>query len=450
VPATLTIGDLSRATHLSVKTLRHYHSIDLLVPDDVDVDTGYRRYTVDQIPTAQVIRRFRDLDMPLDQIRAVLQAPDLAVRNELIAAHLARLEQSLTRTQSAVASLRDLLAHPPAAAPVTHRRVGATRAAAITATVTMGELVPWYLGGFGELYATLDARGVRPAGPGGGLFASELWADERGEATLFVPVTAEIEPLGRVRPAVVPGAELAVIVHAGSPANLDRSYGALGAYVSGHALRVDGPIREYYVVGRQETSDEGAWQTEIGWPVFSTGAGALRTARYRLPCGGPTCCGALFAPAGHGNRPGPARFGEVRLSAPVPQRHECEQPDAPLGQVEYELQAVRDPGGAAGEHANGVEAEQHRRRLLAGPPLTRSRWRFGSSQPMWRIREAEHVATLRCRQLRCSTAYASVRYCSDSACGPDSAAGLLADLYTGGTPLHFDPSTAIPTVDLQD
>src|SRR5690349_1003055 len=77
VPAALTIGDFSRATHLSVKTLRHYHRIGLLAPADVDTSTGYRRYTTEQIPTAQVIRRFRDLDMPLDQIHAVLEAPDL-------------------------------------------------------------------------------------------------------------------------------------------------------------------------------------------------------------------------------------------------------------------------------------------------------------------------------------------------------------------------------------
>src|SRR2546429_7363610 len=94
----LNIGDFSRATHLSVKTLRHYHRVGLLAPADVDADTGYRRYTIDQIPTAQGIRRFRDLDMPLDQIHAVLQAPDLRTRNELISAHLASLGQDLGPT----------------------------------------------------------------------------------------------------------------------------------------------------------------------------------------------------------------------------------------------------------------------------------------------------------------------------------------------------------------
>src|ERR1700754_2432130 len=117
----LPIGDFARATHLSVKTLRYYHRVGLLEPADVDPHTGYRRYTTAQIPTAQIIRRFRDLDMPLDQIHAVLEAPDLRTRNELISAHLASLEQRLARTQSAVASLRDLLAHPAAVAPVSHR-----------------------------------------------------------------------------------------------------------------------------------------------------------------------------------------------------------------------------------------------------------------------------------------------------------------------------------------
>jgi DNA-binding transcriptional MerR regulator len=272
MPAALTIGDFSRATHLSVKTLRHYHRVGLLAPADVDADTGYRWYTTDQIPTAQVIRRFRDLDMPLDHILAVLQAPDPHTRNELISAHLASLEQNLARTQSAVASLRDLLAAPPAAAAVSHRRVGATMTAAVTSVIAMGDLLPWYLGALAELHATLEARGMRASGPAGGLYAGELFTHERGQATVFVPTATEIPRLGRVEPVVVPAAELAAIEHPGSLADVDRAYGALAAYVASHELRLDGPIREYYLVGRQDTADDKQWRTEICWPIFSTGA----------------------------------------------------------------------------------------------------------------------------------------------------------------------------------
>ena len=147
-------------------------------------------------------------------------------------------------------------------------------AAAVTAVIAIGDLVPWYLGALGELHATLDALGVRPSGSAGGIYAGELFTDERGQSTVFVPTATEIQRLGRVEPVVVPAAELAVIVHPGSLADVDTAYGALAAYVSSHALRVDGPIREYYVVGRQDTADENAWRTEVCWPIFSTGAAA--------------------------------------------------------------------------------------------------------------------------------------------------------------------------------
>jgi DNA-binding transcriptional MerR regulator len=69
--SSLPIGDFSRATHMSIKTLRHYHRVGLLEPADVDKFTGHRRYTTQQIPTAQVIRRFRELDMPIEEIRGI-------------------------------------------------------------------------------------------------------------------------------------------------------------------------------------------------------------------------------------------------------------------------------------------------------------------------------------------------------------------------------------------
>jgi len=150
----LTIGDFSRATHLSVKMLRHYHDIGLLEPADVDRYTGYRRYGTAQIATAQVIRRFRDLDMPLEEIHAVLSAPDPQTRSRLISAHLARLEASLARTQDAVAALRGLLERPPAAAPVRHRHAAAVSAAAITEVVDVARVLAWYQGVLGELHAT--------------------------------------------------------------------------------------------------------------------------------------------------------------------------------------------------------------------------------------------------------------------------------------------------------
>jgi DNA-binding transcriptional MerR regulator len=271
--SSLAIGDFSRATHLSVKTLRHYHHIGLLEPADVDRGTGHRRYSTDQIPTAQVIRRFRSLDMPLEEIHAVIAAPDLAARNEIISAHLSRLEATLARSQEATTSLRDLLQPPVDAGPVAveHRQVAATSAAAVCEVIDVGEAAAWYQGALGELYAILAAQNVKPSGPGGGIFADDVFTHERGRATIYVPCTEPVRPTGRVAPLVVPEVELAIITHLGPHHDVDRAYGSLAAYVAAHALGVEGPLREHYVVGRHDTADETQWRTEIGWPIFHTG-----------------------------------------------------------------------------------------------------------------------------------------------------------------------------------
>jgi DNA-binding transcriptional MerR regulator len=266
----LSIGDFSRATHLTVKTLRHYHESGLLEPAQIDTRTGYRRYTTEQIQVAQIIRRFRDLDMPLNDIRAVLSAPDVQKRNELIAAHLRRLESDLARTQTAVASLRDLLEHPTPPRDIGRRKVDSVSAASITQVLRIEDTSSWFLGALGELHATLAAQRITSAGPAGGMFSSTLFSQARGEATVFIPCDAKLHSIGRVVPLIVPAVELATVVHKGPYANLDLAYGSLATYVTRHALAVEGPLREYYLVGPQETPEMSAWRTEIGWPIFQT------------------------------------------------------------------------------------------------------------------------------------------------------------------------------------
>jgi DNA-binding transcriptional MerR regulator/effector-binding domain-containing protein len=267
----LAIGDFSRMTHLSVKALRHYHDVGLLTPAEVDPATGYRFYEPAQLPAAQVIRRFRDLGMPLDEIREVLQAPDVATRNQVIVAHLQRMESQLAVTQSVVASLRSLLERPPAPIAVEHRSVGPARALAIRGPVSMPDLDAWLDGAQRELDAALAAAAVPPGGPRGALYPAELFQLGAGEVVAYVPVGSEVPAGGRARLLEIPPAELAVAVHRGSLADLDLTYAALGTYVAEREIGVDGPIREHYLVTAFDTDDESRHVTEVCWPVFQTG-----------------------------------------------------------------------------------------------------------------------------------------------------------------------------------
>ena len=270
----LPIGDFAKMTHLSVKALRHYHDVGVLKPAQVDQWSGYRFYDPDQVAIAQVIRRFRELGMPLDEVRAVLQAPDVGSRNEVIVAHLERMESQLAQTQAVVASLRSLLERPAPPVAVEYRSVA--RALAVRDVVTEAEVQDWWVAAFTELYAALAAAGVPRAGPGGALYASELFEAEKGEVVAFVPVAG----------GAVPEAALAGRGGAGGDRRTGRGAGggpACGSvrgpgpdlrgarHVRGGAgARSGGPTREHYLVAPWDTADEAAHRTEVGWPIFQT------------------------------------------------------------------------------------------------------------------------------------------------------------------------------------
>ncbi|WP_067975620.1 MerR family transcriptional regulator [Mycolicibacter icosiumassiliensis] len=97
MPTLLPIGDFSRMTDLTVKALRLYHERGLLAPVQVDPSSGYRYYSPDQVPIAQVIRRLRDLGMPLGELTEVMRAEQVTDRNRAIVAHLQRLQDRLAQ-----------------------------------------------------------------------------------------------------------------------------------------------------------------------------------------------------------------------------------------------------------------------------------------------------------------------------------------------------------------
>lgn len=265
----MTIGDFSRMTFLSVKALRHYHEVGLLPPAEIDPDTGYRRYGLSQVPTAQVIRRLRELDMSLEDVRAVIEAPDVGARNEAIAAHLRRMEGELEQTRATVESLRLLLdENSPSPIAVEYRVSEPTEALAVSEQIEHADMFDWLDAAFAELHSALKAGGR--AGPDAALFSNELLEEAVGEIVALVPVESDHESVGRVESLQLPRIEYAIAVHNGSLENVDRTYAALGAVVAERAIGVQGPIRETYVVGPSDTPDESRHRTEIGWPVFQT------------------------------------------------------------------------------------------------------------------------------------------------------------------------------------
>jgi DNA-binding transcriptional MerR regulator len=88
----LKIGDFSRLSQVSVKTLRYYDEVALLKPTQVDEVSGYRYYSVAQLRQLHRILALRDLGFSLDQIGYVLEA-DLSIEELRGMLRLRRAEQ---------------------------------------------------------------------------------------------------------------------------------------------------------------------------------------------------------------------------------------------------------------------------------------------------------------------------------------------------------------------
>ncbi|HWB66780.1 MAG TPA: MerR family transcriptional regulator [Mycobacteriales bacterium] len=264
----LGIGDFSRMTYLSVKALRHYHDVGVLEPVEVDASSGYRYYAPQQVGLAQMIRRLRDLGMPLEEVRTIVQAPDAETRDRALVTHLRRMERQLEETQQSVASLRSLLEAPREALQIEQRSVPRTAAIAISDQVVAEEAVAWWMAAFTALHDCLaDLRLVR-SGPDGALFPPEFFEDEVGQLTCFVPLRAPVDVAlpARIQGLEIDGGEFAATNHRGPFGDLDRTYGGLGRWVLERAAGAPGPIREYYLP-TGDPNDLLAHTTDVCWPI---------------------------------------------------------------------------------------------------------------------------------------------------------------------------------------
>ncbi len=129
----MTIGAFARATGISPKALRSYDRLGLLSPAEVDPDTRYRRYSVDQVARGLAVRRLRELEVPLLEIAALLDGDRTELRKRLLvhqrrlALRSLELRHVLTRLQRLVEGKETIVddLSVDAVDAATHRRLAA-------------------------------------------------------------------------------------------------------------------------------------------------------------------------------------------------------------------------------------------------------------------------------------------------------------------------------------
>ena len=102
-----TVKEVSKITGISVRTLHYYDEIGLFKPTLVS-EAGYRLYDDKALEILQQILFFREFDMPLKEIKAVLKNPDLD-KNELLKSQQKLLILKKERLERIICSIDDIL-----------------------------------------------------------------------------------------------------------------------------------------------------------------------------------------------------------------------------------------------------------------------------------------------------------------------------------------------------
>ena len=102
-----TVKEISDLTGISVRTLHYYDEIGLLKPTEKS-DAGYRLYDDKALETLQQILFFREFDISLKEIKAVLDNPALE-RNQILQVQRKMLVTKKERMERLIASIDDIL-----------------------------------------------------------------------------------------------------------------------------------------------------------------------------------------------------------------------------------------------------------------------------------------------------------------------------------------------------
>ncbi|MBO9608510.1 MAG: MerR family transcriptional regulator [Paenibacillaceae bacterium] len=106
-----TVKEVSELSHVTVKTLHHYHKIGLLLPSGVN-EAGYRLYGAKELERLQEILFYKELDFPLAQIKELMERRSdrltvLAQQEKLLLGRQQRLERIVRTLQASISSAKE-------------------------------------------------------------------------------------------------------------------------------------------------------------------------------------------------------------------------------------------------------------------------------------------------------------------------------------------------------
>jgi DNA-binding transcriptional MerR regulator len=262
------IGDFSKLSRVSVKTLRFYDEVELLKPVEVDRFTGYRYYESGQLARLNRILALKDLgfsldeicklldsDLPVEQLRGMLKLREAESRQ--------RVQEEAERLKRIEARLRQIEQEDSMCKyDVVIKKVEPFKVASLRGVVPtppeQGSL--WR-----DLEGYLAMQHVRPSGACLSLYHDEEYKEQDWDIEVCEPLAEDIPASKRVEVKVLPVVEtMACTIHHGSLVSISEAYDAIMRWVDENGYRIIGPVREVYL---KEARNVGQTDPETGTAV---------------------------------------------------------------------------------------------------------------------------------------------------------------------------------------
>ena len=245
------IGDFSKLSRVSVKTLRFYDEMGLFKPVYVDRATSYRFYEFDQLPRLHRILALKDLGFSLEEIGQLLagnlSAEQLRGMLKLRQAEIRqRVQEEAQRLERVEARLRQIeqeegmSKYDVVIKPIESLRVASTRGVVVTPP-NQGAL--WK-----ELECYLEDQGVHPIGACLSLYHDEDTREHDWDIEVCEPIEGELPETEKIKVRRLPEvASAACVIHAGPFVTIGEAYEAIMKWIDANGYRINGPGREVYV-----------------------------------------------------------------------------------------------------------------------------------------------------------------------------------------------------------
>ena len=264
------IGRFSKMTRLSVKALRLYDENGLLPPTYVDPSSGYRYYDLGQANRAEAVRILRSVDMPLDEIRAILETDDPELVHKQLVVHRERLAERLATQERTLAYLESLIQRKEGIMPYDAQVTEATPQLVAAAKVhtNLSKIGADISAGFGSLMMALGREGIAPSGAPLIVYHDVIDEETDGDIEICVPVNDAISGHADVYSRELEGGSMATTVHHGPYEQIAPAYHTLTGWISEHGHDIIGPPREIYLNDPQMVPPE-ELLTQVEFPICS-------------------------------------------------------------------------------------------------------------------------------------------------------------------------------------